>query len=523
MALSLNVFAAIDTTTAPWTDLSSVPLSISSSNLSVRLMWPETSPALSLQVSTDMASWEPVTPPAVATNGNFEAGVALPNQSAFFRLSAAAVFVAPPPFGNDTNPGTRLQPMATLAQGISAAAALHLPVFVAKGTYSETLLQPGSVSLFGQFDGTTSWTRAASNTTTIVGGEMGVLLSGITHETHFEGFDVRASASFPGHSAYGIVISNPAAPLVVRFNTVTAGDGVAGQNGVPGTDGANGGNGAAGNVGACGLDISAPGGAGGASGAIGVINNAGGAGGAGSYNQQNGLPGTNGFGAGPGTGGAGGNWGNPGNFGFNGEAGSAVANATNGVSGTGGSFSGVVWTTAAGTGGGDGPDGNGGGGGGGGGGRSCRFCVPGTGNGGGGGEGGRGATPGTGGGGSFGIVILAGNTNSPVVIDNNAIATGVGGTGGNGATGGAGGLGGIGGAGAIVCPTDVGIGGNGGNGSAGANGGASGAGAGGPSIGIYGAGFARLGTNNVFTIGSGGTGGTSPVGPGGNGLSSEVQ
>jgi hypothetical protein len=86
------------------------------------------------------------------------------------------------------------------------------------------------------------------------------VLSQITSETHFEGLDIRARASLPGHNAYGIPVSNPAAPVVFRFNSFSPGDGAPGQDSSPGADGVGGGNGVPGNAGACAAEITASGG-----------------------------------------------------------------------------------------------------------------------------------------------------------------------------------------------------------------------------------------------------------------------
>lgn len=180
-------------------------------------------------------TWEPVTASSQVINGNYQITLTPVGRSAFYRLGAAAIFDAPPPFRNQANPGTRLQPLATLAHGAAVAAAQNLPVFVAQGVYSAPTLLLGSppvsasVSLYGQFDGSTNWLRAESNTTTILSGETAVVFSQMISETHFEGFDVRATASLPGQSSYGIVVSNPAAPVVLRFNSINPGDGAAGK------------------------------------------------------------------------------------------------------------------------------------------------------------------------------------------------------------------------------------------------------------------------------------------------------
>jgi hypothetical protein len=124
LAYVFRSVAAVDTTTAPWTDPRSVPLSLTHSNNSMTLTWPLTSPPMSVQANTNLlrGRWEPFTAPSQVVNGNYQITLTPGDQSAFYRLGAAAVFVAPPPFGNETNPGQGgTSPVGPGKKGLGAA------------------------------------------------------------------------------------------------------------------------------------------------------------------------------------------------------------------------------------------------------------------------------------------------------------------------------------------------------------------------------------------------------------------
>ncbi|MBI4585554.1 MAG: DUF1565 domain-containing protein, partial [Planctomycetes bacterium] len=143
------------------------------------------------------------------------------------------VFVAPPSFGSDANPGTMNQPVATIEKGIQLAAAAGKDVYVAKGEYRpfRITLQSG-VSLYGQFDGTPAWGRAPENATVVLArGTTAVFGERIADETHIEGFEiVAADAQGAGDSSYGIRLWN-SKKVVIAFNVIRAGKGAPGEDG----------------------------------------------------------------------------------------------------------------------------------------------------------------------------------------------------------------------------------------------------------------------------------------------------
>ncbi|HTL59100.1 MAG TPA: hypothetical protein VL361_25730 [Candidatus Limnocylindrales bacterium] len=518
----------------------------------VLVSWSATNSGFLLQASTNLSSlpndWSTLTN-AQLLNGNFQLIESVAS-SRFYRLlndtnaidvpdasfidsngdgidgdAQRAIFVATPPLGNDSNLGTMAAPVATLEHGVLLAAAQHKNVYVAAGTY--TLNSPlqliSGVSLYGQYDGTTNWGRGIQNLTVISGGPTAVLASSITNETHLEGFSIVASsATAPGQSTYGVLVLNSVSNIVIRYNSISSGNGSIGFAGVSVPNELPASGGIPGNAGTC-----DSGNGSGGSGATSSCSRIGGTGGnGGPEGANNGSPGGTGAGGTPG--GAGGQGGNPGGNGQTGANGLPGANGTNGATalttlilGNSGFVPTIGNSGSSGTG------GNGGGGGGGGGGQGCFFCNDGGGNGGGGGGaggcGGAFGSGGGGGGGSFAVFLYS----ASAVITDNALITGRGGNGGAGGNGGVGGSGGSGGSGASNCTGEIGAGGNGGPGGNGGAGGSGSGGPGGPSIGIcYAKSLVNLGSNS-FTIGASGTGGqggsnsalgAAPLGPTGQSM-----
>jgi hypothetical protein len=423
-----------------------------------------------------------------------------------------AVFVSTA--GNDTWPGTRTQPMLTIAAAIGKASLDgKTQVYVSNGNYVGRVSLTSGISLYGGYSQANNWGRSSAyvatiSSTTVSGGRMTALEGfNVTTPTTVDRFTITTnSTNQVGVSNYGVYCDN-CGSLTLKNNVITAGNAGPGSNGSGGSTGASGTVGGNGGSGSC--DANNSGGAGGTAGGSSCGRSGGAGGKGGDYGDNNGNNGVAGL---IGTlFGSGGSGGDPGGDGTNGSGGTSGSNGSAGSGGSGGSTSTGFWVGTAGSSGGTGGHGNGGGGGGGGGGQGCFLCNDGPGNGGGGGGGagcgGGGATGGIAGGGSFGVFV---RSSTGLILQANTITSGNGGNGGTGGAGGGGGIGADGGNGATVCTSEVGGGGNGGKGGNGGSGGGGGGGAGGPSYGVY-----RLSSSvsvignslNNGTPGNGGSGG----------------
>jgi hypothetical protein len=441
---------------------------------------------------------------------------------------AGAVFVAPPPTGDDANAGTPEEPKATIGAAIAAALAdaNKDQVYISSGTYAETVELENGISLYGGYDAASDWERSFSNTATIDGDTIAVLGLSITQPTIVDLLTIESADNTQlGGNSIGIYLAESTMPAL-RNLTVTAGAGgpgiagTAGSQGLPGKPGLGGTIpvGGAGGDTVMTADPGRPGSGKGGDGGNGadIYPAAGGNGG-------DGLP-TPGGGAG----GAGGP--DPtgeGDLcdlnGLNGDPGAVGASGVPGLAGDGGDGDGTVasgfWVGSPGVDGEYGAPGFGGGGGGGGSaGRvmSAMVCYPvfggGGGGGGSGGQGGDLGTGGLGGGGSFGIFAY----NTTVDIEASTITAGNGGAGGAGGEGGPGGDGGSGGLGSNgdLVGFEGGRGGDGGTGGAGGEGGPGGGGGGGVSYAVYRAGTSTvtIDMSTTLTAGTGGAGGTAATG-----------
>ncbi len=477
----------------------------------IELSWPDSN--LGYRVETlgtgpQAQAWQPIGQAAVKSGGQYRLTIPSDEGAGFFRLfggpAAAgepdypgdfrdtdgdgldgeffrAIFLAPPPFGNDRNAGTFNAPVASLRHAVELAQSIPLrwSVYMAKGEYrvDRPLRMPPSVSLFGWFDGTTNWGYSTSNLTRVVGPST-VLMFGnypgdtATNSVRVVGLEIEAAdATQPGESSYAVMIASGG--ILIDRCRIIAGRGARGAAGANGSDGLPGGQGGPG------ADAIRNGGGG--AGAAGV--RAGGNGGAGGLGGA-GIAGVAGIGAslGQGSGGSGGpagavcRRGGPGTKGSDGGSGTPGINARVPLE----YFGQVLESGYVGVAGLDGVSGShgvGGGGGGGGGGNSAPTlsgCTPEPAAGGGGGGGGglaggvgRGGRPG-------GSSVAVFSTGSATILDSILIAqdAGDGGNGGNGGLGGEGGAGGLPGQG-------FGLGASGAAGGKGGRGAASGSGSGG--------------------------------------------
>ena len=446
---------------------------------------------------------------------------------------SAAVFVSVAGT-NGATCGTMAAPCATITFGMARAVTLaRTQVYIAVGTYNETVQLTNGVSLYGGF-ASTFLTRSNAQRGLITGSAQyqttgimyTVLGENLTQSSAFTALVVQApnatgqQTDGSGRHSAGILLRNVSPGINITHSDVIAGSGSAGLAGVTGTSASqtpapSGGPGGNANEiqTACDATSRGTGGNGGGS-----STSQGGDGGAGgtmdtdcdpfslNFTARPGLAGTEAsvFGAGYGTGGPAGGLCLVGQPGVDGRQ-------VNGANGAGGNLPAVVsgfLVLSSGATGALGSAGTGGGGGGGSGGCDPGTDAHGAGGGGGGSGGQRATTAGAGGrpgGASIGIYL------------SNAIATiqGVNITRGNGGNGGAGGAGGLGQPGGSGGPGGQGAGagsaqagGDGGNGGAGGHSGGGGGGSGGISVGILrAAGSITTEAGNAFSGGAGGQGG----------------
>jgi hypothetical protein len=107
-----------------------------------------------------------------------------------------SIYVAPQvgvihvsPTGSDSNAGTRTLPLRTIGAGLSAAASGGVSLFIASGSYAESITLPANVQVYGGFD-PASWKRSPSLfPTTIDGGQVAVKGTAGTHDVGLDGPD----------------------------------------------------------------------------------------------------------------------------------------------------------------------------------------------------------------------------------------------------------------------------------------------------------------------------------------------
>lgn len=155
------------------------------------------------------------------------------NAERCFNNVCVGTYVAPAPAGNDSNPGTRLAPKATIAAGIAVAASLlyQRPVFVASNS-AATAVWNEDVTFVPNLRLSGGWTRAANGiwtqNSTMPPTELkpasvrGLLFSGagITRSnTSLVAFRVTGANSAAGQTA-AITITNGAAPTLTDLIVV---------------------------------------------------------------------------------------------------------------------------------------------------------------------------------------------------------------------------------------------------------------------------------------------------------------
>jgi hypothetical protein len=406
-------------------------------------------------------------------------------------VEACGVFVQADA-GGSVEDGTEAQPYKTLQKAIDNSGTKRVYA-CASAPYTESVTVADPVEIYGGFECAKAWTWTAAGRSALNGaaGAVALTLTKQADGTKVQGFAITsAAATKKSDSSVAVAVDAIVAALISC--EVTAGDGMAGEDGAPPSGIATKGNDAmppdAATMNAC---ISPGGLSGGAPGTLtcndGVT--AGGLGGKGGITgtmNGDGAPGVDGMPTDSmkGKGGAGEDALNDCADGIKGKSGVAGSAGDAGSLPGALSLSGIADVNVT-----DGkPGGRGNGGGGGGGAKSGLFCAAASdGNGASGGGGGAGGCGGKGGGGGkaggSSIAIVSLGTNLKLI--DVTLTTGKGGAGGKGVggqSGGAVGLGAIGGAASGNAPSKAGC--KGGDGGAGGAGGPGGGGRGGHSVGI---------------------------------------
>ncbi len=154
------------------------------------------------------------------------------------------VFVSPK--GNDSNPGTQSQPVASPQRGLAileASKGADQYLWLAQGSYGGPLALTATddgVGIYGGFDPTT-WAATYNPTTptTITGSPEALLANGAVAITLQQLSLDGQAASAPSSSAYGVLALGGSQILLTNV-AVNASNGTAGANGAPGGAGAAG-------------------------------------------------------------------------------------------------------------------------------------------------------------------------------------------------------------------------------------------------------------------------------------------
>ncbi|QRK13723.1 PE-PGRS family protein [Archangium violaceum] len=450
------------------------------------------------------------------------------------------VFVDPANGRDDVNSGTMDAPYQTISYALERISANTQAVYLARGVYQEPMLRlDRPISFHGGYAGLDGgWKRDATYITQIVGGSIGLTVSGLGEDAgvSLEWLHITSGNSTgAGDPSIGLrVLQSKGVRL--RHVQIVAGAGAPGSEGSTpatapgGADGGTGGtppslDGGSPGISSCG-SVQNKGGTGGTGGDVKVNFGVGGQGVAGTPSAPGGDGGT--FRETP-VGCSGeacvciGDPGHDGQDGLEGESGPS-GHAGDGI----GTLVTDTWSPTSGEAGQPGFMGGGGGGGGGGGACSSQYgaaIAQGSGGGGGGAGGcpGQGGNGGKGGGASIALLLI----DAHVEMESCSLKTtrgGDGGAGGKGGTGGPGGQGGPGGPSTttIADPSDPttkatgGPGGRGGTGGKGGDGGPGGNGGGGPSVGVWcGPDGSVSQTGTTFSLGPAGKPGRGPA-PGGH-------
>lgn len=169
-------------------------------------------------------------------------------------IAANAVYVSPSPSGQDgSNCGSTQTPCATITHALLSGATT---IYLAAGTYNESITLPANVTVVGGFTshGQKTWTHDCQSVSVIQGtSNVAVSVTAAGAASTLRTLIVQsASAVDAGESMFGIMATGAGTNLVLDGVEVETAPGGAGAAGAMGTMGGSGGSG-------CGADSGAPG------------------------------------------------------------------------------------------------------------------------------------------------------------------------------------------------------------------------------------------------------------------------
>ena len=151
--------------------------------------------------------------------------------------------------GNDDNAGTLEEPLLTIQAGIDLAdSGNKKSVFVATGVYTESVLLPEEVNIYGGYSADFMDRIPAVNQTVIMGHSFSAGLPGavngvdiLAKTSVLSGFHIfGGNALESGGSSYGVYLKNVSDRFIMRGNWVMGGSGRDGEHAEDGSDGTDG-------------------------------------------------------------------------------------------------------------------------------------------------------------------------------------------------------------------------------------------------------------------------------------------
>lgn len=148
------------------------------------------------------------------------------------------------PQGSDSNNGTREAPFASITVARNAAAQNGGDVYIAAGTWNETVTLADGVSLYGGYDPTT-WLRDVGSRATVIRGGSTAMTGNDVRNLTLDGIRVEAADGSNGEASIALQLLDSSGIRVTRsqFMAGRGGNGSPGSAGGSGASGPSGGSG----------------------------------------------------------------------------------------------------------------------------------------------------------------------------------------------------------------------------------------------------------------------------------------